>query len=331
MTAVLLTGFPGPLASPLVAHLAAELPQARFTLVVRASHLGRARDAVARITGLEGRCELVVGDVRRPALGLGKAELEALRDTTHVWHLAASRDLALSHAQAYTLHVDGTAHLLDLCASLEGLQLVHHVSTVHVSGDRTGRVYEDELDAGQGFKNAWEASRHWAERHVRRVRDRLPVLVHRPASLAGGGDCPLDRLVAMARHTPRRLPLAGASGRAPLNVVPVDWVVSSMVAVATATELAGATLAWADPQPLRADEVQRLIARGTGHPWLVRLPPVAAGPVLRRARRLGLSPEALAYLDHPVEFDTAHASAALEARAAPACPRPTAWLPTLWS
>ena len=60
-----------------------------------------------------------------------------------------------------------------------------YVSTAYVAGDRRGLAREAELDVGQGFRNAYEQSKHEAERLVWSRRERLPVTIVRPSIVVG--------------------------------------------------------------------------------------------------------------------------------------------------
>ena len=71
---LLVTGFPGFLASALLPRLLARRDGARAVCVVQAQHLPTARDRVDELVSsdpeLAGRVDLVVGDITEPWLGL---------------------------------------------------------------------------------------------------------------------------------------------------------------------------------------------------------------------------------------------------------------------
>ncbi|NQV36249.1 MAG: SDR family oxidoreductase, partial [Phycisphaeraceae bacterium] len=93
-----------------------------------------------------------------------------------VIHSAACMDF--DESQAAHLHqtnVQGTSHVLDW-AETQGLP-VAYVGTAYIAGQRTGRVYEHELNEGQTFHNPYEATKceaealvhHWTKRTGLRV------------------------------------------------------------------------------------------------------------------------------------------------------------------
>jgi nucleoside-diphosphate-sugar epimerase len=130
-----------------------------------------------------------------------------------------------------------------------------------------GVIAEDELDAGQGFRNAWEETKFQAEGVARAVPS-LPVTVLRPSTVVGDSRTgEIDRfegpyslgilLVASPLVVP--LPLPG-DGVAPLNVVPVDFVVRAAAHLARDARSAGRTFHLVDPNPMSARRVYELIA-----------------------------------------------------------------------
>ena len=110
-----------------------------------------------------------------------------------------------------------------------------HWSTAMVSGDRGGTVYEEDLDAGQKFHNAYERTKYDAERLVRAAMRQLPITVMRPAIIVGDSatgeidklDGPYYLMVLIATNASGlRLPILGR-GDAPLHLVPIDYVIEA--------------------------------------------------------------------------------------------------------
>jgi uncharacterized protein YbjT (DUF2867 family) len=104
---------------------------------------------------------------------------------------------------------------------------------------------------------------------------------------------------------------------APFNVVPVDFVVDAIAALASDPAAAGETVHLVDPEPLSArDLTERLSREYAGRELKGRVPPALVEASLRlapvRARLGGTPRESVAYLNHPVVFDTRRALALLE-------------------
>ena len=72
--------------------------------------------------------------------------------------------------------------MLETARACPKLQRLVHFSTCYVSGDRVGVVAEDELDAGQSFRNAYEETKYQAEKLVQKAKGQLPITIIRPSS-----------------------------------------------------------------------------------------------------------------------------------------------------
>src|SRR5262249_23108675 len=139
----------------------------------------------------------------------------------------------VDRSSAEWLNVGGAAEIVEFAQACHGLQCLVYHSTAHVSGDRTGVVYEEDLDAGQAFRNVVEETRMRAERDVRRAMRNIPIAVVRPTTIVGDSATGkverfdgLYLLVLLMVATPAEIaiPFPG-KGDAPLNVVPIDFVV----------------------------------------------------------------------------------------------------------
>ena len=142
-----------------------------------------ARDAIPH--GRE-RTEIILGDITRPQLGLDEATRRRMADEVDtVYHLAAIYDLATPHAISRLVNVTGTENVLDFCESLPQLSRLVYFSTAYVSGTRTGRVLEDELEQAKSWKNYYELTKWDAEVAVRRRWNRIPTVIIRPGVVVG--------------------------------------------------------------------------------------------------------------------------------------------------
>ena len=319
---MLVTGFPGFIGRRLVRALVDGDPDRRVVALVEQRMADTAWDVISDL-GLGERVEIVPGDVSERGLGLDETTWERLSaEVTHVFHLAAIYDLAVPVEKAQRVNVDGTGNVLELCLAAERLEQLAYVSTAYVAGRRTGVVYEHELVMGQGFKNHYESTKFQAEVWVRQLLDRIPTTIVRPAIVVGDSrtgqtdkfDGPYYLLRSIARsHRLGQPQFQFGAARSAFNVVPVDYVVAAIVAVAFAAETAGETLHLVDPKPLTTRELVSLLSheyagrapRGRVPPrlveWLLRIGPV-------RKTFGGTPPESIVYLNHPVTFDARRAS-----------------------
>ncbi len=344
-TTILFTGFPGFLGRRLVRRLHHDRPDARWVFLVQSHLRGHAEEDLSAIEdehpAFDGRWETVVGDITDPHLGLDAAAYADLAGRVdEVWHLAAVYDLAVPAEVAQRVNVGGTVHVLDFCEAASHLDRLVYVSTCYVSGDRTGRVLESELDEGQGFKNHYESTKLAAEVEVQKRRDRVPTVIFRPAVVVGDSrsgetdkyDGPYY-VIRLMLQLPRLVPMVGiGAGRARLNVVPVDFVVDAMAVIAPQPEALGRVFQLADPAALTAAELLDVLSVQMGKPRpMLSLPAplleagLAIGPL---RRRLQMPQETIAYANHEVRYDVQNTLDALEGTGVE-CPQITSYLPVL--
>ena len=269
------TGYPGFIGKRLVETLAHQQPDARIYVLVQAKFERDAEAYAGQIRGSDRAAELriLVGDVVDMDLGLSGDEYRTLIDeVTDVFHLAAIYYLGVREDQARRVNVDGTRRVLELCREMKHLRRLDYMSTAYVCGDRVGVIAEDELDMGQHFRNAYEETKYEAEVMVRDAMQTLPVSVYRPSIVVGDSKTgEIDRfdgpyyvgilLVASPLAVP--LPLPG-NGVAPLNVVPVDFVVEAMLTLNEDPRAEGRTFHLVDPNPMSSRRVYELIAEKAG-------------------------------------------------------------------
>lgn len=334
-TTVLVTGFPGFLAGRLLPPMREQEGDARLVALVEPRMLDRARQLAPQ------GVEILAGDITRERLGLDPgryAELAA--DLRAVVHLAAIYDLSVGAELAERVNVVGTGHVLALLKAAPAGAHHHYISTAYVAGLRTGRVLESELSAGQSFKNFYESTKYAAEVLVKATMERIPTTVYRPGIVVGDShtgetqkfDGPYYLLRAMdAAKGPLR-PQWGRTG-APMNVVPVDFVIDAILAGMREPAASGETLHLVDPDPVDAVTLQKILMRAyLGAEPNIVLPIRPARTLLRPRpiRRLmhGVPPESLRYLQHHVVYDTSRATAIL-AGAGVHCPRIADYAPAL--
>ena len=343
---VFVTGFPGFIAGRLVSELLKREDQPNhYYFLVLADFSGRARTQCRALEQVhpefEGRWSLVPGDIRLPNLGIESDKLKVLREEVRdVWHLAAVYDLRVKLELAHVINVEGTLHVLEFCESVQNLERHYYISTCYVAGDRGGRVLEDELDWGQGFKNNYESTKFWAERLVRNRMQKIPTTVFRPAIVVGDsatgetvkGDGPYS-IFRLLFRLPRWLPvLHVGEGRATVNVVPVNFLVEAMAELARTEGTEGKVFQLADPFPYRSGEILEMTIEA-----LERAPAVGHLPeqIVRRflgvpriEGLVGVSNQTLEYFNHEVDFDVSQTQAYLK-ESGITCPDLKDYLPVL--
>ena len=267
-----ITGFPGFIANRLLERLARR--DCDFILLVQPPLVTRALDEIERIARLTGKSvgdfQIVEGDISEPQLALTNTDLELVRQqTTRIFHLAAIYDLAVPEDIAMRVNVGGTRNVLEVARSIPQLQQFHHVSTCYVAGKREGLIRETELRHDAGYRNFYEESKYLAELEVEIAKRDLPVTIHRPAVVCGdshtGETGKYDGVYYLIHYLlrwPSVLSLINIGNHVvSLNLVPVDFVVDAMAAVAFDNRAIGLTLQLADPTPLTTNQLFNAIAK----------------------------------------------------------------------
>lgn len=295
---IFLTGYPGFIAGRLIERLAAE--GARFLLLVQPALMTRAAKEIAQLAAdcgiARARFQLMEGDITRPQLGLSAADLEtARRSATMLFHLAAIYDLAVTRDLAMRVNLTGTRHINEFARTLPQLKRYHYVSTCYVAGKRFGVIRESELRHDAGFRNYYEETKYLAELEVEALKSELPITIHRPSVVCGdsrtGETVKYDGiyyLIHYLRSWPQLLTHINIGNRdVSLNVVPVDFVIEAMAALALDEKATGATVQLADPSPPTTHDLFETIARSlTGHGSHVTVPAV----LVRSSLMLPVSP-----------------------------------------
>ena len=324
---VFITGFPGFIARRLVRGLAAE--GARFILLTQAAFLAAARQEVAQISGETGvavdNFRIVEGDITKPNLGLSATELEnARRDAATVFHLAAVYDLAVAKDVATHVNLDGTLNVNNFAKSIKNLRRYHYVSTCYVAGKREGLIREAELHHEEGFRNHYEETKYLAELEVEALKAELPITVHRPAVVCGdsrtGETAKYDGIYYLIHYLRKwpsgltRINIGNHEVR--LNLVPIDFVIDAMVALAKDDRAISATVQLADPAPLTTHELFDEISKAIGgRDSLATVPAGIVYPVLMlplAPKITGLPHSAVPYFFLEQTYDTTRARELLE-------------------
>ena len=307
---IFLTGFPGFIAERLVGRLARRDTQ--FFLLVQPQFVERASAALERIALTTGtpleNFALIEGDITLPTLGISDSDLATIRDeTTDVFHLAAAYDLAVDKDTATRVNLDGTRNLNALCRTLPNLRRYNYISTCYVAGKRTGHILENKLEHGAGFRNFYEETKYLAELEVEKLKDEMPVTIFRPSVVVGdsttGETVKYDGiyyLIQYLRKAPGLLRFINVGNRdVSLNLVPVDFVVEGIAALARDERAVGKTVALADPEPLSTAELFDVIAFELTKKRSIMTPPPA---LVERSLMLPFSPPATGLPHHGVPY-----------------------------
>jgi thioester reductase-like protein len=281
----LLTGATGLLGRYLLRDLLLRDPQ--VAVLVRPS---RRETAEQRVDGILAHWEnewgrslprpvILTGDVAQPLLGLGEADLKWLkRNCESILHSAASLTFYEEKGEPWRTNVEGVRNVLQLCRETD-IRVLEQVSSAYVSGLRTDRVYESELDVGQEFGNDYEKSKIQAEKLVRDDDFLQAYTVFRPSIIVGdskngytstfhGFYSPLRVAAALFTSTGidealdvDYLKLLGLTGAERKNYVPVDWVSDAMVSILDRRAPQNETYTLATEYPVSAERMKAVFER----------------------------------------------------------------------
>lgn len=346
MSTVFFTGFPGFLGSELVPRVLARRSGDRALCLVQAKFAHLAELRVAEMTeqdeSLQGRIELIEGDITQPGLGLDAAS-ELAGAVREIYHLAAVYDLMVSREAGFKINVEGTRNTLDFAEACPRLERFHYVSTCYVSGRHAGIFRETDLDVGQEFNNHYEETKFLAEVDVQaRMANGLPATIYRPAVVVGDSatgatqkfDGPYFVIRWLLRQPPLAvLPVVGDPTSVCVNLVPRDFIVDAMTQLSGLDISAGEVYQLADPNPLTVDQLIDLVGDTTGRK-------VLKIPAMRSVAKLSLDylpglqalmqipSGAIDYFAHPTHYTTDHVTRDL-AGSGISVPRPRDYMPNL--
>jgi thioester reductase-like protein len=243
-TSVLLTGGTGFVGVQLLARYLERTDRHVYALVRAEDEEAaekRLRDKLSTLLGddsLADRVTALPGDVEQSGLGMSAEKRELLvQEVGAIVHAAASVTFELPLDASRRINVEGTRRVLELARECRDLERFSYISTAYVAGDHNGEFGEDDLEVGQDFRNPYERSKFEAERLVRRSRRGLPIQIFRPSIIVGeaesGWTDSFNVLYSPLRAFARgHMPFVPARQKAPVDVVPVDYVADAIFELA---------------------------------------------------------------------------------------------------
>ena len=274
----------------------------------------------------------ILGDLRQPLLGVGKADLKKLKgNVQHFYHLAAVYDLGASAEEQMAVNVEGTRNTVALADEFE-VGCFHHVSSIAAAGLFEGIFREDMFEEAENLEHPYFGSKHESEKIVRNELKR-PWRVYRPGVVVGDSrtgemdkiDGPyyfFKLIQKMRRLLPPWMPTIGLEGGR-INIVPVDFVVNALEFISHKKGLDKRCFHLTDSHPRRVGDVLNIFARaGHGPEMALRINAALLGFIPRGIKRslmaltpvrrirnaimkdLGLPEDILQFVNYPTRFDS---------------------------
>jgi thioester reductase-like protein len=360
--AYFVTGATGFIGRRLVERLL-EKRQGKVYVLVRESSMGRLHELIEHWSLAAGssaaeRIEPVLGDLRRPLLGVEQERVTELRGKiNHFFHLAAVYDMTAPAELNTAVNVGGTTHAVELARAVEAKHL-HHVSSIAIAGEYSGVFLEDMFDEGQKLPSPYHRTKFESERIVRE-QPYVPWRVYRPGIVVGDSktgemdkvDGPYYFFKAIQRVRqllPEWVPLVGVD-LGLTNIVPVDWVAGALEHIAHEQGLDGRAFHLTDPRPQRVTDLLNELAAAARAPrfaltvdkrvlnalptWPLAL--TAQLPPWRQLRglalrNLGIPEEVVGHMELKPRFDTTETARALAGSPLEQPPPLNDYLKLLW-
>jgi NAD(P)-dependent dehydrogenase (short-subunit alcohol dehydrogenase family) len=303
------------------------------------------------------RMVAIVGDLAKPNLGVGAADLRKLAGKIdHVFHLAAIYDIQAPAEAQYAANVDGTRNAVAFAEAVRA-GCFHHVSSIAAAGLYEGVFREDMFEEAEELDNPYFRTKHEAEGIVRRECAR-PFRIYRPGFVVGDSktgridkiDGPyyfFKTIQKMRQVLPPWMPTIGIEGGR-INIVPVDFVADALDHVAHRKGLDGKCFHLTDSSPYRVGEVLNIFARAAHAPQMTMrinakmfgfIPaPILYGlgslaPVKRAMKvvltDLGIPRDVFPFINWPTRYDNREATKALKGSGI-AVPDLETYAPRLW-
>jgi thioester reductase-like protein len=338
---VFLTGATGFLGMEVMARLL-EKGDREVIALVRASDDAAAQERLEGILAklwvdpspFAGRARAVAGDVTSAGLGMN-AETRGMvaSEAGAVMHCAASISFELPLDEARAINVEGTREIISLAREIKadgGLERFIHVSTAYVAGITEGTFREDQLDAGQDFRNTYEQTKWEAEHVVTEASDLNPVIA-RPSIVmgeSGSGWTPAFNVLywpirAFSRGLFAEVP---ARPEALVDVVPVDYVADALVHLLEEPSSSGVVNLVSGREACTVEDLVRMTSTAFGKERPPVVPPGTAGTGSAHAD--DHAAVYFPYFDMDMVFDDTHARE-LFGSAGIRCPHLTDYFPRL--
>lgn len=266
---IFLTGFPGFIASRIIPKILQHRRDSELIALVQEKYFELAKSKIKELETkydyLKNRISMVKGDLTNP--DIIESDSFDYKSITEIFNFAAVYDLRVKKDLAYKVNVEGTKNLINFALNCTNLKKFHHISTCYIAGWATGIFSELDFDKGQEFKNFYEETKFISEKLIRENVGKIPYVIYRPSIVVGDSitgetnkfDGPYPVIFLINRLPKLFLMTQIGSGRNPVNLIHVDYVVDAIAYLSLEEEIYS-TYHLCDPNPLTQIELLQLFA-----------------------------------------------------------------------
>lgn len=263
MSAVFLTGSTGFIGSQVVRCLLKQT-DLKINVLVRAESQEQAVLRLKRswweqpelCKEIGNRINVLMGDLTKSLFGLDLDSYKHLiQSTSYIIHCAANTTPNLSIDELRQINVNGTANIVAFAKEVHsdhGLSRLSYVSTAYVAGKRNGAIHENELTDSYGFSSIYEKTKFEGEQLVDAAKRELPASIFRPSLVVGDSETGAVKTFntiyyLLKQYLTGHLRVIPSSSEFSVNIVPVDYVVNSIVNLTLNKEASGFTFHLTSP------------------------------------------------------------------------------------
>lgn len=192
MKSAFITGATGLVGSSLLNSLITETELRKFYILVRDKEKTKEdlKEVLNKSSKLGKDILLIGGDITKENLGLSQDNIDKLKESEEVYHLAAIISLSKDNRdKIFKTNLEGTRNLLNFFKDSKKIKNIFYFSTAYVCGRQNQVVKEDWIEKPNIFRNHYEESKWLAESLIKEYVDnyKIPVTIFRP-TIVGSED-----------------------------------------------------------------------------------------------------------------------------------------------
>ncbi len=305
---ILITGFPLITARRMVLHISSQ-KKSYIAMLVPPKFESQAKSFVES-NKLKSTVRVIVGDIGVMHLGFSSEEYRfLLKNVTDIYHFASIYYPGTPDKIISKVNITGTKNIIEFAKETEKKAPFNYLSTCMVFENHSGLISE-EMVSNPRFDHFLNRSKYIAESLIIAEKD-LKYRIFRAPMIGGdsitGETEKLDgfyALIYLLMLTDMKVPIpVPHHGRAPLNIIPIDYLVKAIYHISQNPESQGLIFHVVDPHPVSVRTALELIERHSGKKMKIFYPPVnILKPVVKFKLSKRLIPSYLPLLDILCQF-----------------------------